>query len=327
MRAFQLSSFDGPDGLALVEIDDPVADERGVLIDVRAVGVNFPDLLATRGEYQRRPELPYVPGCEIAGVVAAAPAGSALEVGDRVAAFTWDSGYAERAVVDVAGVIGLPDEVDFEEGAAMVVNYNTAHFALARRGQIKAGDEVLVLGAAGGVGTAAVQVARGLGAHVIGGVASEAQQATAAAAGAHETVILGDQFAAEVVALSEGRGVDLVFDPLGDRLFDEAIRALAPEGRILVVGFAAGEIPLIKVNRLLLRNAAAVGVFWGAFLDADPNLLADTTRVLDRLYAEGHVRPQINLRLPFDDLPSALARLGRGEIAGKAVAYLQARTN
>lgn len=322
MRAFQLTEYVGPSGLELVDLPAPEPGLLDVLVDVRAIGVNFPDLLMTKGQYQYRPDLPAVPGCEVAGEVARAPEGSGWTAGERVAAFVWHGGFAEQAVLPLSSLVRVPDGLDLASAAAMVVNYHTVHFALARRGRVQAGETVLVLGAGGGIGTAAVQVALGLGARVIAGVADQGQVATAEAAGASEVVVLEKGFSAALREMTDGRGVDAVLDPLGDWLFDEALRSLAPEGRILIIGFAAGEIPQVKVNRLLLRNAAVVGVAFGAFLEHDPDLMTQQARSLDRLVAEGFVSPQIGTRFAFEQLPEALGQLERGEIAGKGIVVL-----
>jgi NADPH2:quinone reductase len=216
----------------------------------------------------------------------------------------------------------LPAGADFVTGAAMVVNYHTTYFALARRGRLKRGEKLLVLGAGGGIGSAAIQVGNGLGAEVIGGVADAQQAEVATAAGAAHTLIVEEGFAAKAKELAGGRGIDVVLDPLGDWIFGEALRALAPEGRALVVGFAAGGIPEVKVNRLLLRNIEAVGVGWGAFLDIDPELVPVASKALGEMYAAGAIRPQVGARYSFEELPDALERLGRGEIPGKAVAEI-----
>lgn len=320
MRALQLTAYDGPDALVLADVREPERGVDEVLVDVRAIGVNFPDLLITTGAYQHKPDLPFVPGCEIAGVVVEAPESSDWHPGDRVAAFVWAGGYAERAAVPLNALMRLPDGAGFDAGAGMVVNYHTTHFALARRGQLAAGERLLVLGAAGGIGTAAIQVGKALGATVIGGVADEGQLEVARLAGADDALVLGEGFNQEVRARTGGRGVDVVLDPLGDWLFAEGLRSLAPEGRILVVGFAAGAIPEIKVNRLLLRNATAVGVAWGAFLSIDPELMSSTAASLSDMFAAGFVAPQLASRCAFQDLPDALHRLSRGEIHGKLVA-------
>lgn len=319
MRAFRLHEYTGPEGLARTDIPAPAPGAGELLLRVGAIGVNFPDLLLTKGQYQHKPPLPVVPGCEVAGTVLAAPAGSGWRPGDRAAAFVWQGGFAEQVTVPLDSVVRVPDTVSDEFAAATVVNYHTVLFALARRGGVTAGESVLVLGAAGGIGTAAVQVARGLGARVVAGVANAEQAGIAAAAGAAETLVLAPGFAAGLRDATGGRGVDVVLDPVGDWLFDEAVRALAPEGRLLVVGFAAGAIPQIRVNRLLLRNIGVLGVAFGAFLGLDPELMARQGAVLDRMVADGVVAPCIGARWSFEELPKALLALDRGEIRGKGV--------
>lgn len=319
MNVLQLTAFDGPGSLEPAERPEPVRDDRSVLLDVEAIGINFPDLLATKGQYQHRPELPFVPGCEVAGTVLSAPGGSGWVPGDRAAAFVWEGGYADRAVVPLNALMRLPDGVSARTGAGIVVNYHTVNFGLRRRGKLVAGESVLVMGAAGGIGTAAIQVARGFGARVIAGVADDAQRATAEAAGADEVIVLDGAFSEVVRELVPG-GVDLVLDPLGDRFFDEGVRALAPEGRILVIGFAAGAIPSVRVNRLLLRNVSVVGVAFGAFLDIDQGLMASSAEDLHGLLDAGFIRPTIGHEYAFTEIPQALAALERGEIRGKAVA-------
>lgn len=322
MRAFQLTEYAGPSALRAADVPSPEPGPDEVLVDVRAVGVNFPDLLMTQGRYQHRPALPVVPGCEVAGEVVRAPDGSGWAPGDRMAAFVWQGAYAERAVLPLHTLVRVPDEVDWASAAAMLVNHHTVHFALERRARLEVDETVLVLGAGGGIGSAAVQVALGLGARVVAGVADPAQAETARAAGADHVLVLEPGFAGSVRELTGGRGVDVVLDPLGDWLFDEAVRTLGPEGRLLVVGFAAGEIPQVRVNRLLLRNVGVLGVAFGAFLALEPGLMAEQARSLDRVVADGVVRPQIGARLPFDRLPEALSMLERGEIRGKGVVVL-----
>jgi NADPH2:quinone reductase len=323
VRAYELHAYEGPSGLRLADRPLPEPDAESALVDAHAIGVNFPDLLITQGLYQLKPDLPFVPGCEVAGVVRSAPDGSGFAVGARVGAFIWQGGYAQTAPVPLSHLVRLPDAMSFEAAAALLVNHHTVHFALARRGRLEADETVLVLGAAGGIGTAAVQVAKGLGATVLGGVmagpAAESQRAVALDAGADDVVLLEEGFARQVKERTGGRGVDVVLDPLGDWLFVEATRALAPEGRILVVGFAAGDIPTIRVNRLLLNNIAAVGVAWGASLARDAALLGEGSRALHAMFAEGTVRPQIGRRFAFEELPEALAALQAGQIRGKGV--------
>lgn len=323
MQAFQLTDYIGPDGLAPVDIEAPRSTPGEVILQVRAVGINYPDLLMTKGLYQHKPELPVVPGCEVAGTVVSAPSGSGWKRGDRAAAFVWQGGFAQQVAVSVNSIVRVPDSISFETAAAMVVNYHTVHFALSRRGVVKPGETVLVMGAAGGIGTAAIQVARGLGARVIAGVADVGQAKTAEAAGAQEVLVLQPGFAQSLREMTHGRGVDVVLDPLGDWLFDEAIRGLAPEGRLLVIGFAAGGIPEVKVNRLLLRNVSVAGVAFGAFLEMDDKLMRQQAKSLDRMVGDGVVNPHIGARFGFDELPTALACLNRGEIKGKAVVVLE----
>jgi NADPH:quinone reductase len=322
MRALQLTDYHGPAGLQLVDVPEPGATGDAAVVDVAAIGINYPDLLLTKGLYQLKPELPFVPGCEISGVLREVPDGSGWTAGDRVAAFIWQGGYAERAQVPVSHLMRLPDDMDHVTGAAMMVNYHTVHFALTRRGRLQAGERLLVLGAGGGIGSAAVQVGKGLGATVVAGVADPDQVPVAQAAGADEVIVLEEGFSSRVKELTGGRGVDAVLDPLGDWLFLEGVRSLAPEGRILVIGFAAGDIPTIKVNRLLLANTSVIGVAWGAFLGIDPDLLQRSAAELSRMAAAGVVRPQIGARYTFEQIPEALTELEAGRIRGKAVALV-----
>jgi NADPH2:quinone reductase len=323
LRVFELTEYIGPTGLKAAQREPVAAVEGEIGVRVCAIGVNFPDLLLTQGRYQLRPELPCVPGCEIAGIVSDTPADSLFSVGDRVAAFTWTGGFAEHAVVPASHAVRISDRVPMRDAAATVVNYHTVLFALQRRAQLKPGDAVLVMGAGGGIGTAALQVARGLGAHVIAGVGDPAQGATAARAlPGVEVVVLEEGFSSRVRELTGGRGVDVVLDPLGDWLFGESVRALAPEGRVIVIGFAAGGIPEIAVNRLLLRNVGVLGAAFGAFLENDSELMQGQSDTLERFIDQGVVAPTIEVAVPFDELPAQLARLERGEVRGKAVVVL-----
>ncbi|ALJ21907.1 NADPH:quinone oxidoreductase family protein [Microbacterium sp. No. 7] len=322
MRALELHAYEGPSGLRLAEAPVPVPADDEVLLKVDAIGINYPDLLLTRGQYQLKPELPMIPGCEIAGRIESAPVASGWKAGDRAFAFVWNGGFAEYAVAPLKAVAPTPAALTQEQAAAVGVNYATALFALQNRGRLEAGERVLVLGAGGGIGTAAIQIARGLGAGVIAGVQNDAQRETALEAGAEHAIVLEEGFSSRVAELTGSRGVDVVVDPLGDWIFGEAVRTLAPEGRLLVIGFAAGDIPSIKVNRLLLRNVSVVGVAFGAFLDVDPALLPRLAVTLDRLAEEGWLRPHIRQTFAFDEIPRALDLLGEARIQGKAVAVL-----
>ena len=256
MRAAVVTELNGPDGVVIRDVPNPALKRGHVLIAVEYAGISFPDVLQTRGQYQVRPELPFTPGWEISGVVHE-DSGS-FRAGDRVAAMPFTGGVAESVVVDANYVFALPDSVSFATAAAVPLNYLTAHFALVRRAKLQPGETVLVQGAAGGVGSASCNMAAALGARVIAVVSSTEKVAIAEAAGAHH-VVLADGFAAEVRQLTDGRGVDVIVDPVGGERFTDSLRSLAREGRLLVVGFASGQIPVVKTNRLLLTNTTVMG--------------------------------------------------------------------
>lgn len=314
MRAIHISSLDGPESVELVEVPDPTSDEL-VTIDVRAAGVAFPELLQTRGLYQLKPDLPFVPGAEVAGVVAAAPEGSGLSVGDRVAALTLLGGFAEKALARPDLTFVLPDEVGFEEAASFTFNYATVYFALVERGGMAPGETVLVHGAAGGIGTAAIQMAKAFGAsRVIGVVSTEAKGEVARSAGADE-VVLADQFL-ETVGKS---GVDIVVDPVGGDRFTDSLRALREHGRLLVIGFTAGQIPEVKVNRLLLNNISVVGVGWGAFAMSRPGHVRSEWDAMLPHLRSGALRPVVGVSRPLAEASAALSSLEGRTITGKVV--------
>jgi NADPH:quinone reductase len=316
MRALELQRLDGPDGFAVVERDEPPS-AGGVRIEVRAAGVCFPDLLISKGGYQESPELPVVLGQEIAGVVLSSPTGSGFEPGQRVWAAPNGGGFAAIAEVPPERVFALRDELSFEQGAALAVNYLTAVFALGRRGQLAAGETALVLGAAGGLGTATVGVAAILGARVIAVVSSEEKAAAASAAGA-ESVIVGEDFRDAVLAETGGRGADVVADIVGGENTLQAVRSCAPEGRVLVLGFTAGSIPSIATNRLLLRNVSLTGVGLGALVAAAPEVLGECAELLDGLLAGG-LRPLIGVVRDLADGAEALRELESRAALGKLV--------
>ncbi len=316
MRAARVTSLDGPSSVTVGEIEEPAAGPGDVLIDVHEAGVSFPDVLMSRGLYQLRPDLPFVPGAECSGVVRAVPEASAFRVGDRVAAFPVLGAFAEAVAVPEAMVFPLPDTVSFETGAALPMNYLTVQFALTRRGQLERGEVVLVHGAAGGIGTAAVQLARAMDARVIAVVSSEDKVETARAAGAHH-VLLADGFLTAVKELTQGRGVDIVVDPVGGDRFTDSLRSLAPEGRLLVIGFTAGQIPEVRVNRLLLNNLSVVGVGWGAFWMPDPTYLRSQWDAILPLLESGALAPAVGTRHALDDVAVALAEIDERRALGK----------
>ncbi len=317
MRAAQVSSLDGPSAVRVVEIDEPSAADQ-VLIDVHVAGVSFPDVLQTRGLYQIKPDLPFVPGAEVAGVVRVAPDGAAVGAGDRVAAFPGLGGFAEVVAAPPNAVFPLPDEVSFEIGAAVPLNYLTMHFGLVRRGALHAGETVLVHGAAGGIGTAAVQLAAALGARVVAVTSSPDKAEVARAAGAHDTVP-AEGFLTRVKELTGGAGVDLVVDPVGGDRFTDSLRCLRPEGRLLVIGFTGGEIPTVRVNRLLLNNTSVVGVGWGAFWTPRPDYLHEQWTDLVPLLRAGRIQPPIGSVHPLEDVVAALTEIDERRAAGKVL--------
>ena len=317
MRALQVTALDGPDAVTVADVPEPAAGD-GVLFEVRAAGVSFPDVLQARGLYQARVEPPYVPGVEAAGVVRAAPEGSGLRPGDRVAAMTQGGGWAEVAVADPALAFPIPEALDFAQGAGLVLNYHTALFALVTRGRLRAGETVLVHGAAGGVGTATLQIARGLGARTIAVVSTDEKERVAREAGADEVVRSGGAWRDEARELTDG-GVDVVVDPVGGDRFVDSLRALREGGRLVVVGFTAGSIPEVRVNRLLLRNLDVVGAGWGAWMAAHPDDGRAIGERVHRLADDGVVRPVVGARFPLEAAADAMRLVeGRGAL-GKVV--------
>jgi len=320
MRALVLHDTGGPQALRLEEVPEPDAGDGLALIEVHAAGAGFVDWLITRGEYQVKPDLPFVPGTEIAGVVRGAPAGSGLQEGQRVCATTPFGGFAEVALAPAFITFPVPDDMPFDVAAGMVINYQSAHLALVRRGRIQPGEAVLVHGAAGGVGTAAIQVAQAAGAGLVIALGSdEERRRVATQAGADIALDPADDWAREVRAATGGRGADLVVDPVGGERFDESLRCTAPEGRILVIGFASGTIPTLAVNRLLLRSIDVVGVNYGGMLPIDQEFAATAHAELMTWWAEGKLRPVIGERAPLEDGARLLTGFADGGAVGKPV--------
>ncbi|HWH92882.1 MAG TPA: NADPH:quinone oxidoreductase family protein [Baekduia sp.] len=324
MRALQITELTGPDSaLQLGDVPEPEASHlltpgSGVVVDVHVAGASFPEVLQTRGEYQVKPALPFIPGSEVGGVVRSAPAGSGLAAGDRVAAFCMLGGFAEVAVAPEFLTYRLPDALDFAQGAALILNYHTAYFALKLRGRLAEGETVLVHGAAGGVGTAALQVAKGLGATTIAVVSSDEKEAVARQAGADE-VVRSDGAWKDAAKELSGGGVDLVLDPVGGDRFTDSLRSLGEGGRVVVVGFTGGSIPEVRVNRLLLNNTEVIGAGWGAYVLSKPDVNRQIGAALDELIAGGFVAPIIGRRFPLDRAAEALKVIdGRGAL-GKVV--------
>lgn len=320
MKALVAQELSGPAGLVYTDTKAPgdVCGDDSIVVEVGAAGVSFPDLLLLRGEYQVRLKPPFIPGMEVAGVVLSAPYESEFKPGQRVTALSMLGGWAEQVVVPPANLTPTPDGLDDAEAVALLGNYQTMYFALAKRGALRVGETVLVLGSAGGVGTAAVQIAKALGAKVIAMVHRPQALEFVAALGADVVLPLTDGWLQAVKEHTDGRGVDLVVDPIGGEAFDDAVRALAIEGRLLVIGFAAGGIPTVKVNRLLLRNVSVVGVGYGEYINRKPGSQSVFEFGVAELVRAG-LRPPPPMRYPLADGSTALQSLADGGVLGKVV--------
>ena len=309
MRALRVVTEDGPDAVVVEELPEP---EGELVVAVRAAGVSFPDLLMTRGEYQVRQPLPFTLGWEAAGDVLRAPAGSPFSPGDRVTTLTFGA-HAEQVAALPETTFALPEALSYEEGAALPLNYLTAVAALERRGRLVAGETVLVHGAAGGVGTATIQVGKALGAHVIASVSTEAKEAIAREAGADQ-VLVGEDFRSQLA-----EPVELIVDPVGGtERFKESLRALKTEGRLVVVGFTSGEIPEIRVNRLLLRNVDVCGCSFNV-LAGDGAGFGEPMARLSKLVESGALKPLVGSTHPLTEGPAALRELDERRATGKVV--------
>ena len=319
MKAWLCETLEGIGAMRFQELPTPEPKAGEVRIAIRAASLNFPDLLIVEGKYQFKPELPFVPGAEFAGTIEAVGEGvTALKVGQRVAASGSTGAFATHACVPTSRVLPLPDGFDLEDAAAFVFTYGTSHHALIDRAQLKAGETVLVLGAAGGVGTAALQIAKAAGARVIAAASSDEKCARLAELGADATLNYSTANLRDALkALTGGNGPDVVYDPVGGSLAEPAFRSIGWRGRYLVVGFAGGGIPALPFNLALLKGASIVGVFWGDFVRREPQAHAAALAELFRWYREGKVKPVIDSRLPMAELPAAYARMGARQVQGK----------
>ncbi len=323
MRSVQVTRLEGPSGVEVVSAEEPHRGEHEVLVEVHALGMSWPDLLQSRGEYQIKPDLPFQLGVDFAGVVRAAPEGTGFSAGDRVACVLPYGGGADLVAVHPEGVFPLPDAVTFEKAAALPMNYLTAQFALETRAQVREGETVLVHGAAGGVGTATLQVAQGYGARTIAVVSTDEKAEVARAAGADEVVLL-EGFKDAVAGLTEGQGVDVVVDVVGGDVFMDSLRVLGTQGRLLVVGFAAGQgIPEVKVNRLLLNNVDVRGVGWGAYAMVRPAYMQQQWAELVPMIESGVVKPPIGATYALDEFGAALLDMDQRKTLGKSVVQVR----
>jgi len=321
MQAWLCERTDGPESLVWKELPTPEPAAGEVRIAVHAASLNFPDLLITQGKYQFKPTLPFVPGAEFAGLIDAVGAGvEHFRPGMAVAAIAGTGGFGSHACVKASQVIPLPAGFSVVDGAAFAFTYGTSHHALIDRAALRPGETVLVLGAAGGVGTAAVQIAKAAGARVIAAASTDAKCETCLDVGADATINYATTPLREALAkLTDGNGPDVVYDPVGGDLAEAAFRSIAWRGRYLVVGFAGGDIPALPFNLPLLKGASLVGVFWGDFVRREPAASARALAELGTWYAQGKVKPVIDELLPIAELPRAYRRMAAREVRGKLV--------
>jgi NADPH2:quinone reductase len=321
MKAILCKDLSGPEGLVLEDVPSLTPGPKQVVVSVKAAGVNFPDVLITQGKYQYQPELPFSPGSEVAGIVKeAGPEVKGVAAGDRVIAFTGSGGFAEEVVADARALVPMPEGMDFATGSAFVLAHGTSHYALRDRAQLMAGETLLVLGAAGGVGLAAVEIGAALGATVIAAASSDEKLDVCRKRGATETINYAtEDLKARVKELTGNNGVDVVYDPVGGSYAEPALRCMAWGGRYLVIGFAAGEIPRIPLNLTLLKSCSIVGVFWGAFAQRDPKRNAELLGELMGWWSEGKVSPFISETYPLERAGDALLDMAARKVRGKAV--------
>ncbi len=321
MQAWFCHDPTGVDALQWQEVPTPEPQAGQARVAIRAASLNFPDLLIVQNKYQFKPPLPFVPGSEFAGVVEAVGDGvNNVKPGDRVMAMAGTGGFGSHAVVAAEKLMPLPEAMSFEHGAALVLTYGTTIHALLDRGQLKAGETVLVLGAAGGVGTAAVQIAKAAGARVIGAASSDEKCALVRQIGADETINYSSgNLREQLKALTGGKGPDVVYDPVGGDLAEPVFRSIAWRGRYLVIGFAGGAIPSLPLNLSLLKGASIVGVFWGDFTRREPAAFQRDMQQLEKWYGQGKIEPLVHQTLKLRDLHDAYARMANRQVIGKLV--------
>ncbi len=326
MRAMICKEYGPPESLVLGELPRPELDGNDIRIRVHACGVNFPDTLIIQGKYQLKPPMPFAPGGEVAGeVIEVGDKVTGLKVGDRVMALTGFGGFAEEAVTNVNRAIPIPPGMDYVTAAGFSMVYGTSYHALVQRGRLKAGENLLVLGASGGVGLAAVEIGKALGARVIAAASSPEKLAVAKEHGADELIDYSKEDLKErVKELTGGNGADVIYDPVGGDAFDACLRAINWDGRLLVIGFASGRIPQAPANLPLLKGSSIVGVFWGAFVNRDPKTNFQNFQHLFQLYAEGKIKPHVCRTYPLEQAADALNDLLERRVTGKVVLTPQA---
>src|SRR6266480_906610 len=326
VKAVLCKQYGPPETLVVEELPSPRAGPGEVVVSVKAASVNFPDVLIIQNKYQFKPPLPFSPGSELAGVVKEVGAGvSSVRPGDKVMAFTTYGAFAEEVKTEAARLLPIPEGMDFKSAAAFVLTYGTSDHALRDRGALRAGETLLVLGAAGGVGLAAIEIGKALGARVIACASSGEKLAVCREHGADATInYAAEDLRERIKSLTEGRGVDVIYDPVGGAYSEPAFRSIAWRGRLLVVGFAAGEIPKLPLNLALLKGASVVGVFWGDFARREPKAFAESVSQLARWYGEGKLRPHVSQTMPLERAAEAIKLLGSRQAKGKIVLTMAA---
>ena len=321
MQAVLCKTYGPPESLVIEEVEPLQPGKGQVVVSVKACGVNFPDTLIIQGQYQFKPPMPFSPGGEVAGVVKAVGDGvSGARVGDRVIVFTGWGGFAEEMLADAAQLIPMPEGVDFPTASAFVMTYGTSYHALKDRAHLKPGEKLLVLGAAGGVGLAAIEIGKALGAHVIAAASTDEKLAVCQQHGANELINYSTtDLKQQVKTLTGGNGVDVVYDPVGGDYSEAALRGIAWNGRFLVIGFTAGEIPRIPLNLALLKGCSIVGVFWGSFAAREPKQNQANLQQLFAWLREGKIKPHISATYPLNRAADALNDLMQRKVTGKAV--------
>ena len=321
MKAVLCRQYGPPDSLRFEEIESPRAGPGEVVVSTRAASVNFPDVLIIQNKYQFKPPLPFSPGSELAGVVKEVGDGVAgWRPGDKVIAFTTYGAFAQEVKTEASRLLALPEGMSFETGAAFLLTYGTSDHALRDRAALRPGETLLVLGAAGGVGLAAIEIGKALGARVIACASSQEKLAVCRSHGADETIdYAAEDLRERIKALTGGRGVDVVYDAVGGPYSEPAFRSLAWRGRLLVVGFAAGDIPKLPLNLALLKGASVVGVFWGDFVRREPKVFAESVGQLGEWYRAGKLKPHVSQTFPLDQAAEALKLMAARQVKGKVV--------
>jgi NADPH2:quinone reductase len=321
MKAVLCKAFGPPESLVVEEVISPDPGPGEVVVSVKAASVNFPDVLIIQNKYQFKPQLPFSPGSEVAGVVKTIGDGvTTVKPGDRVMAFTTYGAFAEEVKIEAKRLLPLPAGMDFTHAAAFGLTYATSDHALRDRGQLAAGETLLVLGAAGGVGLAAIEIGKALGARVIAAASTEDKLAVCREHGADDAINYAtDDLRERIKSLTDGRGVDVVYDPVGGAYTEPALRSLAWRGRLLVVGFATGDIPKMPLNLTLLKGCSIVGVFWGEFTRREPQRFAESMQQLGRWYADGKLKPHVSQTYPLERAADALTAMANRQVKGKVV--------